>query len=253
MMTRKRKVVHHESLRVRLAALEAYIVHHELKLDQFKIELEKAIHHHPREGIGGLVGRLENALDDLWASDPRKSLVESDLADARMAFNRAVSNMEEHAALKVKLLETGYSEEHSNRLLDFALSGKAVYIITELNNLALLAEAGDGSEDLSTKLTELMLQVFTMLDAALIPARYLRTHWLNILDGNGGATEIGVRLPKKRGRRKDPAIKTRDEKIRRKWKTGTYKTYRELGDEMGCTKEIVRKAVAAAQKRLSLR
>ena len=86
-----------------------------------------------------------------------------------------------------------------------------------------------------------------LLDLKLIVLNKLREQLVAALD-QGATDAANAKARKRAGRRKDPEVAHRDQKMLDAWESGQYKTYGQLGQEFDMKSDATRKAIVRAKR-----
>jgi len=242
-MAKKRQVDDRDVLKFKLQALHEYISHHERKLDQFHIDLQKAALFRETRDPDDFIGRVTSILSDLYTADPPLSLIEADLTDARKEVNHAYNTSPEWAEIRGKVIESGLAERPIEARFDLVLAHTMMSVFGRLKALQTSGASTGDRNDLAGELIAIMEYARIVFDWALDPARHLRQRWIDAMKGPTSAR------PGSRGRPKDETVARRNPKIIEAWKTGNYRTYKELGDAFGVTAEVARKVVRSIRRK----
>lgn len=236
-MAKKRQVDDRDVLKFKLQALHDYISHHERKLDQFHIDLRKAVLARDPDDPGDFVNRVTGIVSDLYTADPPLSLIAADLADARAEVNDAYDASPEWAEIKGKVIESGLAEKPIEAGFDSVLAYSMMFVLGRLKALQTSGASAEDRYKFAKKLTAIMESARDVFDGALDPARHLRQQWIDAMNGRTSTR------PGRRGRPKDETIARRNIKMREARDTGAYRTFKELGDAFDVSADVARKVV----------
>jgi hypothetical protein len=236
------------TLQFRLDVLQSYIQEVERTIDQLRIDMEKADLLHNPGDFGDFAVRTHAAVEKCCTALPRKDLIERDLLESRAELNQSYSKLPMWEDVKRDALALGVPLGDETAGFDGLLTNASVSVIRRLRDLASRADSGDGSTDHIEELARIMKGFWMVFDEALEPARHLRNQWLKELD-DGGDTTRRKTTRQKRGRPKDPEVTERDHQIWTRWQTNQYKNYQDLAKEFKCSKDTVRKAIKAEQRK----
>ena len=251
-MARKQPVEDRDVLKFKFQALQDYISHHERKLDQFQIDLGKAVVLRDRGDSGGSLDRVVESLLVLYSADPSTSLIDADLADARAEVDAAYDASPEWAEIKGHVIKSGLAEVPIEAGFDSMLTYEMTFVIDRLNKMGAGAMSAADGDELVDEVFELMRYACGVCDAALGPAQHLCRRWLDALNSRTPTPSRGSVRKARRGRPKDEGIALRNRKMQEAWLTGRYKTYTELGDAFRVAGDVARKAVRPILRKIGV-
>lgn len=242
-MARKPSAENRDVLKIKFDALQGYLSHHERKLDQLRIDVEKAsILSGPGDGLG-LLDRILTAVSELHLADPPASLIEADLAEARARVEAEYRTSPEWAEGKQRLIEAGFNRAAVEAGFGPMLGEVSGHCLRAIQDLREKTAPTGLSESLAVRLGELVRSATNPMALNLLPARQLRERWLDQL--NGRAPGSG----RKPGRPKNPETLRRDRQMFEAWETGKYRTWGDLGNAFGVSADVARKAVLRERDR----